>query len=92
MKQRKEERAVSEALEDNAKEWQKMNDEQLMLDAIEEITSVWKKVEEMAYILWEKSESIGEEKWWKSEWKVAVSKLKRAGVETPERPGLEEAE
>lgn len=70
-------------------EWK---DETLVKEAKEEIISLLKKEEEMAYLLWDKSDSIGEEKWWQSEWRVARAKLKRAGVETPERPGLEEAE
>lgn len=70
-------------------EWK---DETLVTEAKDEIISLLKKVEEMAYLLWDKSESLGEERWWQSEWKTATAKLKRAGVKTPERPGLEEVE
>lgn len=73
----------------NSCEWK---DETLVKKAKDEIISLLKKVEGMAYLLWEKSESRVGRRWWQSEWRTATAKLKRAGVETPERPGLEEAD
>jgi len=54
----------------------------LALDRIKELEY---QVEEMAFLLWQKADSVGEQKWWKQEWQKAVVAIQKMGGELPER-------
>ena len=53
--------------------------------SIETIKGMLKQAEEMAFLLYEKSESVGERKWWKQEWQTAVERMKKFKLPIPGR-------
>lgn len=57
--------------------------------ALDRIKTLEFQVEEMAFLLWQKADSVGERKWWEQEWNKARVAIKNHGEEPPER-GTEE--
>ena len=53
--------------------------------SIEIVKELLKQAEEMAFLLYEKSESVGERKWWKQEWQTAVERMKKFKLPIPGR-------